>query len=167
MGTYNGATMSIYHGRRRCVTSLAKTGNIAPSAAEPDVYIGHGDLPENVAWSGQFEGDLDEVRISNVARSANWILTEYRNQSAPASFYAVGGETAAGVALPAYTVNLRSIGTAADYIDGHGERDHRVGDRGRRRDALADDQPRPRRPHHDQRRRLHDPRRGVARPSCA
>ena len=92
------------------VTTLAKTGNIAPSGAEAEIYIGHGDLPQNQNWSGEYEGDLDEVRISNVSRSANWILSEYRNQWAPASFYGVGGETAAGTALPAYTVNLRSIG---------------------------------------------------------
>ncbi len=37
-------------------------------------------------------GILDEVRISKIARSAAWILTEYRNQSAPGTFYAVGAE---------------------------------------------------------------------------
>jgi hypothetical protein len=35
---------------------------------------------------------LDEVRVSNTVRSAGWILTEYRNQYAPASFYSVGLE---------------------------------------------------------------------------
>ncbi len=114
VGTYDGTTMTLYQDGA-VVTTLAKTGSIAPSSAEPQVYIGQGDLPENVAWSGQYVGDLDELRISTVARSANWILTEYRNQSAPASFYAVGGETAAGVALPAYTVNLRSIGSGGSY----------------------------------------------------
>ena len=112
---YDGATQSIYvDGVLQA--SQPKTGNIPPSAAEPNVYIGHGDLPENVAWSGQFEGGIDEVRVSNVARSANWILSEYRNQSAPAGFYAVGGETVAGVALSTYTVNLRSIGTLAPHV---------------------------------------------------
>jgi hypothetical protein len=37
-------------------------------------------------------GTLDEVRISNIARSANWITTEYNNQSAPSSFYALGAQ---------------------------------------------------------------------------
>jgi len=35
---------------------------------------------------------LDEVRVSNTVRSAGWILTEYRNQSAPGTFYTVGAE---------------------------------------------------------------------------
>ena len=36
------------------------------------------------AWSAEWEGELDEVRISRVARSANWIQTEFNNHSAPA-----------------------------------------------------------------------------------
>ena len=35
-------------------------------------------------------GNLDELRISNVARSADWILTEYRNQSAPGTYVSAG-----------------------------------------------------------------------------
>ena len=30
-----------------------------------------------------FFGDIDELRISNVARSPNWIATAHRNQRAP------------------------------------------------------------------------------------
>ncbi|MBS1615367.1 MAG: DUF2341 domain-containing protein, partial [Bacteroidetes bacterium] len=33
---------------------------------------------------------LDEVRVASVARSGGWIQTEYNNQNAPGSFYAVG-----------------------------------------------------------------------------
>lgn len=32
-------------------------------------------------------GSVDEVRISNTARNADWIITEYNNQLAPGSFY--------------------------------------------------------------------------------
>jgi hypothetical protein len=56
-------------------------------------------------------GSVDEVRISSAARSADWIATEYNNQSAPASFYAVAGEenvansaTNGGSAITNYTV---------------------------------------------------------------
>ncbi len=38
-------------------------------------------------------GNMDEVRISNTARSAGWITTEYNNQSNPASFFSsIGSE---------------------------------------------------------------------------
>jgi Concanavalin A-like lectin/glucanases superfamily len=35
-------------------------------------------------------GLLDEARLSNIARSADWIRTEYRNQSAPGTYISVG-----------------------------------------------------------------------------
>jgi len=37
-------------------------------------------------------GILDEVRIATVERSASWIATEYANQTAPQTFYAIGAE---------------------------------------------------------------------------
>lgn len=37
-------------------------------------------------------GNFDEFRISNSVRSASWILTSYRNQNTPSSFYTVGSE---------------------------------------------------------------------------
>jgi len=39
-----------------------------------------------------FDGKIDEVRFSNAVRSSGWILTEYNNQSNPATFYTVGSE---------------------------------------------------------------------------
>jgi hypothetical protein len=43
--------------------------------------------------SGSFPGgDADEFRMSNTARSADWITTEYNNQSSPGTFYSVGAE---------------------------------------------------------------------------
>lgn len=41
-------------------------------------------------------GKLDEVRISNTNRSANWITTEYNNESAPGSFITFGSESTNG-----------------------------------------------------------------------
>lgn len=36
-----------------------------------------------------FNGSLDEIRLSNVQRSADWIRTEYNNQSSPTTFYTI------------------------------------------------------------------------------
>jgi len=33
-----------------------------------------------------FSGGIDEVRISNIARSADWITTSYRNQNSPGTY---------------------------------------------------------------------------------
>jgi len=38
------------------------------------------------------KGGVDEVRISNVARSLAWIQTSYNNQKEPTQFYTIGGE---------------------------------------------------------------------------
>ena len=37
-----------------------------------------------------FNGSIDEARVSNIARSADWIATEYNNQTSPVTFYDVG-----------------------------------------------------------------------------
>ncbi len=42
-----------------------------------------------------FDAILDEFRISDTNRSADWIKTSYNNQVAPASFYSVGAEQTA------------------------------------------------------------------------
>ena len=42
--------------------------------------------------SSYYDGTIDEVRLSNVDRSADWIATEYNNQQDPNSFYSVGLE---------------------------------------------------------------------------
>jgi hypothetical protein len=43
-----------------------------------------------------FTGTIDEVRISNIARSTDWIVAEYSNQSNPATFYNMGSEESVG-----------------------------------------------------------------------
>jgi hypothetical protein len=38
-----------------------------------------------------FGGNIDEVRVSNIVRSADWIKTEYLNQLSPSNFYSLSG----------------------------------------------------------------------------
>lgn len=40
---------------------------------------------------GFLSGTMDEARVSAIARSADWINTEYLNQSSPSTFYTVAG----------------------------------------------------------------------------
>ncbi len=42
------------------------------------------------------DGRIDEIRISSIARSADWIAAEYENQNSPGSFYSVGAEESRG-----------------------------------------------------------------------
>src|SRR5438477_4757936 len=39
-----------------------------------------------MADDNSFNGAVDEVEISNVARSSDWIATQYNNQSSPSTF---------------------------------------------------------------------------------
>ena len=55
---------------------------------------GFGAVKIGVGWdtSRYWNGQIDEVRMSNTARSADWIAAEYRNQTSPATFYSIGNE---------------------------------------------------------------------------
>ena len=82
VATYDGAQMQVFvdgvpEG------ALPKAGNVAPPVDQQSMWIGHGDQPDGAAGSAQFEGDLDEVRISRVARPPDWIATEFANQNDP------------------------------------------------------------------------------------
>jgi len=49
------------------------------------------------AFSGyNFNGIIDEARISNISRSADWIATEYNNQNGSSSFFSVGAAATLG-----------------------------------------------------------------------
>ena len=60
-------------------------------SATNDINIGR-----NLAGSDNWPGIIDEVRISSTNRVANWIKTEYANQSSPSTFYTVYGELVNG-----------------------------------------------------------------------
>ena len=47
-------------------------------------------------WEVGLDGLLDEVRISNTARSEEWINTCFKNQNDPNSFYIIGEEETIG-----------------------------------------------------------------------
>jgi YD repeat-containing protein len=65
-------------------TGSHTTQNNAMTLADASDYTSH-----------QYSNDsLDEIRISNTARSADWIATEYNNQSSPSTFYTPGVENA-------------------------------------------------------------------------
>lgn len=66
----------------------ANTGNLSSGNT---ITLGY--RPDNAAQA--FNGVEDEVRISNNVRSADWIATEYNNQSSPSTFYSIGAEVAA------------------------------------------------------------------------
>ena len=66
--------------------TVAAAGALAPISLTAGVG-------EDVMNSGRtWNGLIDEVRVSSDAKTAGWVLTEYKNQSAPGNFYSVGAE---------------------------------------------------------------------------
>jgi len=43
-----------------------------------------------------FNGVIDEVRISNIARSGDWIAAEYNSQNGSSASYTMGAGTTSG-----------------------------------------------------------------------
>ena len=71
------------------VGSGAYANCISYSGQGTNTFIGkHGYGSSNF----DFDGIIDEVRVSNSIRSAGWVLTEYNNQYSPSTFYTVGSE---------------------------------------------------------------------------
>ncbi|MFX1350445.1 MAG: DUF2341 domain-containing protein, partial [Promethearchaeota archaeon] len=66
------------------------------------VFIGNYEVDGNRA----FNGSIDEVRISSVDHSYGWILTEYRNQNDPDSFYNVSAAISLDTTPPNVKINL-------------------------------------------------------------
>ena len=50
----------------------------------PQIYLG------SLEGAAPFGGIMDEVRISDSSRSADWVLTEFRNQGAPGTYMSAG-----------------------------------------------------------------------------
>ncbi|MHA2393804.1 MAG: LamG-like jellyroll fold domain-containing protein, partial [Promethearchaeota archaeon] len=79
VGVYDGTTATIFVDGN-AVFNQPASGPIA--ATSDSVWIGQ--------YDQAFDGYIDEVRISDIVRSADWIKTEYTNQNDPDSFYSVG-----------------------------------------------------------------------------
>jgi hypothetical protein len=80
--------------------------NGALDNSETSFSKGLANTPQQIAigWSGQggqyFDGRIDEVRLSNSIRSAQWIATEFANQNSPGTFYTVGNRESSPCAPP-------------------------------------------------------------------
>jgi hypothetical protein len=89
--TRNGASAIIY----KNATSVASSGSW--STASTNNLTGDFGLGRFGAGNFlYFNGKIDEFRYRKAQLSANWITTEYNNQSSPATFYTVGTMEEAG-----------------------------------------------------------------------
>ena len=81
-GVYDGAKVIIYVDGTP-TNGTSKTGNMSGSTDE--VNFGR----DTYSGTRDFNGKIDEVRISNKARSSTWITTELNNQGTPNTFWSV------------------------------------------------------------------------------
>lgn len=82
----NGTTVTFF------INGALTSGDVAWDNQGPtDWPLTIGGRPSYL-YSSYFGGVIDEPRVMSTARSAGWILTEYRNQSSPSSFYTIGSE---------------------------------------------------------------------------
>jgi hypothetical protein len=82
---YSGTTLKFYlDGVEKSTTP---TGSV-PVDIQATSYINVGRKGESF-HSGYFNGKIDEVRISNDAKTAGWILTEHTNQNTPSTFITI------------------------------------------------------------------------------
>src|SRR5205814_3300581 len=75
VGVVNGASSAIYVDGQ-----AAGTGTVTAGTSASNANIG---MASSANW---LNGYLDELRISNIARSAAWITTEFNNQNSPSGF---------------------------------------------------------------------------------
>jgi len=108
-GWWNGTTLQSYvNGQFERPISL----NDSPKSTTANAYIGaEYNLNEEWFWHGM----IDELRVSDIARSAAWLNTSYNTQMFPSTFYGVGNETG-GVYFSAVSdLNSSSTNVTVDY----------------------------------------------------
>jgi hypothetical protein len=74
VGTNDGANTLVYKNGAQTATQAYNSGIFNSDGA---FYVG------SQVNANYFDGFIDEVRVSNTARSADWITTEYNNQNTP------------------------------------------------------------------------------------
>ncbi|MFW9881229.1 MAG: DUF2341 domain-containing protein, partial [Candidatus Thorarchaeota archaeon] len=84
VGTYGGSNIRAYLDGTEDGSGYSLSTTMTDNNG--DVRIGSKDA--TLFW----DGIIDEVRISNVPRSASWIKTERDNQNNPSSFYSISEE---------------------------------------------------------------------------
>jgi hypothetical protein len=86
-GRYDGSTMRLYTDGVQA-GSMSKTGALRENSWE--TWAGNNPNNTDVASWGAMDGRLDEIRISSVARSADWLAAQYKSQTN--SFNTFGAE---------------------------------------------------------------------------
>jgi hypothetical protein len=96
--TYNVTSGMVGYINAAVEKTVSPNGNLITSAV-PAISVGRDSVTAGRFWNGS----LDEARVATVARSADWVTTEYNNQNSPSTFYTLGTE------VPLATVNAAAF----------------------------------------------------------
>lgn len=100
---YNGSNNFLYV-NGSFDNSVASSGNLNAATANLQICANGG--------TEHLDATMDEVRISNIARTGGWAQTEYNNQNSPATFIIEGTpETPPEITMPIFmSFRLRQMG---------------------------------------------------------
>lgn len=112
VGVFNDTANTITMYRNGSQVAQTTSVTAVPAANAKPLYIGVDNAAELAAISEYWDGYIDEVRVSNSARTAGWITTEYNNQNSPSTFYTLGSEET----NPAVTVGTYGTQNATLFI---------------------------------------------------
>ena len=112
IGVYDGSEVGIYVDGDTQTDTESKTGDAGSNSQ--DVTFGK----LTYASGYELDGNLDEIRVSDIARSADWISTTYNNQSSPSTFYSISAEQAASNAPIATTDAAASVTSGGATLNG-------------------------------------------------
>ena len=93
VGVYDGNNRIGYLDAGTAIFTDAMTDNIEHDPLDP-IYLGRR------ANSRYYEGQMDELRISDVPRSADWVQTEFNNQGTPSGFISLGTQESCTTPVP-------------------------------------------------------------------
>jgi len=119
--TKDGTTMTLYFNGQE-ITSIK---NNVPESVPYDsnvLFIGADDNDAVDRADGFWDGFIDEVRISNIARTGEWIETQFNNQNSPSKFISLGQQERLDIQkfLCDVKVELKEI-KRTDGVDGFAE----------------------------------------------
>jgi hypothetical protein len=106
VGTWDGTTVKVYR-NGTLAGSNSQAYSVSNSGYSTKIFVDGA-----VSSYYNFDGMIDEVRISNSARSADWVATEYNNMNSPGSFYSLGAETQSGPTISSASPSSGPVGTS-------------------------------------------------------
>ena len=104
-GKYTGTDIKIN------INGVEEATNTATWNTSARTYLDVGKHTTNYSARGSFDGKMGELRISNIARSDDWLKSEYSNQNSPSGFVVEGTPESTSITF-AGDANLKSTESA-------------------------------------------------------